>query len=132
MSWGVSLFILGIALLLFALFAVPTLIQVRRTAKKAETTLSHVNRNLPAILDNVRLTSENVRKATEAVRCIQEDVRSVTDEFRRLKNRVPRLENRLRSDFEAPSFKGFGTMKNVLQMAFVIIRALRFLRAPGR
>ncbi|MCX5834876.1 MAG: DUF948 domain-containing protein [Deltaproteobacteria bacterium] len=132
MSWGVGLFVLGMALLLFVLFAVPALIQVRRTAKKVETTLGHVNQNLPAILDNVRHTSENFRKTTEAIRRVPEDVQSVTDEFRRLKEQVPRLENRVRDGFEVPSFAGFGIMKKSAVIAFVIIRVLRFLRSRGR
>jgi uncharacterized protein YoxC len=132
MSWGVGLLVLGFAFLLFALFAVPVLIQVRRTAKKVEITLGHVNQNLPVILDNIRHTSENFRKTTEAVRRVPGDVRSVTDEFRALGGQVSQLENRLRGESVVSSLLGFGTMKKAAAMAFVIIRALLFLRTRGR
>jgi len=132
MSWEVGLLVLGFAFLLFVLFAVPVLIQVRRTAKKVEITLGHVNQNLPVILDNLHHTTDNFRRTTEAVRRVPGEVRSVTDEFRALGGQVSRLEDRVRDGLEVPSFAGFGTMKKAAAIVFVIIRVLRFLRPRGR
>jgi uncharacterized protein YoxC len=132
MSWDVSLFILGVALLLLAFFAVQVLVQVRRTAKKVETTLNHVNQNLPVILDNVHHTTDHFRKTTEAVRRVPADVQSVIEEFRGLGGQISRLDDRVRSKFEVSSLAEFGVMKKSALVAFVIIRVLRFLRKRRR
>ena len=132
MSWGVGLLILGFAFLLFTLFAVPVLIQVRRTAKKVEITLGHVNQNLPVILDNLHHTTDNFRKTTEAVRRVPADIRSLTEEFRGLGGQISRLDVRVRGGIEASPFAEFGVMKKSALMAFVVIRVLRFLRNRWR
>ena len=132
MSWGIGLLILGFAFLLVTLFAVPVLIQVRRTAQKVEITLGHINQNLPVILDNLHHTTDNFRKTTEAVRRVQADVQSFTEEFRGLGDQISRLEEWVRGGFEIPSFAESGDMKKSAVIAFVIIRVLRFLRPRGR
>jgi len=132
MSWGVGLLILGIAFLLLTLFAVPALIQVRRTAKKVEITLGHVNQNLPVILDNLHHTTDNFRKTTEAVRSVPAEVRGLTEELRGLGDQVSRLDVRVRGGLQAPSFAEFGVMKKSALIAFVAIRVFRFLRHRWR
>jgi len=132
MSWGVGLLILGFAFLLLTLFAVPVLIQVRRTARKVEVTLGHINQNLPDILDNLHHTTDNLRKTTEAVRRVPADIQSVTEEFRGLGGQISRLDDRVRGEFKASPLAEFGVMKKSALVAFVIIRVLRFLRKRRR
>jgi hypothetical protein len=72
MTWEIGFFVISVAVLILVLFAIPTLLQVRKTARKAEVTLEAMNRELPVILQDVRqittLTSEvsrNVRLRVE-------------------------------------------------------------------
>lgn len=132
MSWGVGLLVLGFAFLLLTLFAVPVLIQVRRTAQKAELTLGQINRDLPAILDNLHHTTDNFRRTTESVRRVPADVRSLAQEFRGLGGQISSLDLRLRGGFEAPLLAEFSVLKKSAFVAFVVIRVLRFLRNRWR
>ena len=68
MSWEIGFFMISCAVLLLVIFAIPTLVQIRKSARSAEVTLEAVNRELPAILQDLHqittLTSEvshNVR-----------------------------------------------------------------------
>ncbi|HOD34443.1 MAG TPA: DUF948 domain-containing protein [Syntrophales bacterium] len=132
MSWGVGLLVLGVALLLFTFFAVPVLVQVKRTARKVEITLGHVNRDLPAILDNLHHTTDNFRRTTETVHGVSADVRSLGEELRGVGGQISSLDRRLRDGIGAPSPVAFGIMKKPALIAFVIIRILRFLRGRRR
>jgi uncharacterized protein YoxC len=60
----IGLFILGIALLLIALFAIPSLVQIRRTAETIAITLQTLNQNLPGILKNIEEMTANINQAT--------------------------------------------------------------------
>jgi len=68
MSWEIGFFMISCAVLLLVIFAIPTLVQIRKSARSAEVTLEAVNRELPAILQDLHqittLTNEvsyNVR-----------------------------------------------------------------------
>ncbi len=132
MSWGVGLLILGLAFLLFTLFAVPVLVQVRRTAQKADLALGQINRELPAILDNLHHTTDNFRRTTESVRRVPADVRSLAREVRGLGGEISSLDLRLRGGFDVPALAEFSVLKKSAFVAFVIIRVLRFLRKRWR
>ena len=62
MTWEIGFFVISVAVLLLVLSAIPALLQIRKTARNAEVTLEVLNRELPAILQDVRqmttLTSE--------------------------------------------------------------------------
>jgi uncharacterized protein YoxC len=130
MSWEISLFILGFAALLFVLCAIPTLIQVRRTARNAGETLGLINEKLPAVLENLQHTSENFHKTTEAVRSAQEGIQHVVGELREIKRQALQLQRRLGDVFTPPAIPGSGRMKKAFAVAFVANRLIRLLRSP--
>jgi hypothetical protein len=53
MSWEIGFFMISCAVLLLVVFAIPTLMQIRKTARSAEITLEAINRELPAILQDL-------------------------------------------------------------------------------
>jgi uncharacterized protein YoxC len=63
----ISICILSIAFLLFALFSIPTLLQIRRTAEEITGTLRTLNQNLPAILRNLEDMTTHLNQATLTV-----------------------------------------------------------------
>ncbi|MCX5834991.1 MAG: DUF948 domain-containing protein [Deltaproteobacteria bacterium] len=54
MSWEIGFFVISCAVLIFVVFAIPTLVQIRKTARNAEITLEAINRELPAILHDLQ------------------------------------------------------------------------------
>ena len=63
----IGVLVLSLAFLLIAAFAVPTLIQIRRTAKSITDTLESLNRSLPSILKNLDEITANIKQATNTV-----------------------------------------------------------------
>ncbi len=53
MSWEIGFFVISCSVLIFVVFAIPTLVQIRKTARNAEITLEAINRELPAILQDL-------------------------------------------------------------------------------
>jgi len=81
----ISVFILSIAFLLFALFSIPSLLQIRRTAEAIATTLRTLNENLPVILRNLEDITTHVSQATFAV---NRQIGELSDSFRKLQKTV--------------------------------------------
>jgi uncharacterized protein YoxC len=81
MSEITILILLSVAVLLFVLFAIPLLIQIRRTAKGLEETAAILNRDLPPILQNLRQITTDVNHTTTIV---QRDVAEISLTLRRI------------------------------------------------
>jgi uncharacterized protein YoxC len=78
---GISAFIVSIAFLLFVLFAIPSLLQVRRTAETMATTLRTLNENLPVILKNIEAITTHVSQASSTV---NRQIDELSESFRKL------------------------------------------------
>jgi peptidoglycan hydrolase CwlO-like protein len=132
MYWEISVTILGLAVLLLTVFAVPVLIQIRRTARKADQVLEHVNQEMPAILNDLRQTSANIRSATQAARSVSKQISAVVEEYQTIKGQVAKVGSRLGSPFSAPAFGGLLPAGKGLAFAFGFIRAIGYLRSRKR
>jgi uncharacterized protein YoxC len=77
--------ILGIAFVLFAIFSIPPLLQLRKTAKAMAVTLQTLNENLPGILRNLESITANVNETTLTV---NRQVEELSDLFRKLHRQV--------------------------------------------
>jgi uncharacterized protein YoxC len=73
MSWETSLFILCLAVAVLVGFTIPVLLQLRRTVRNLDVTITTLNQNLPQILKNVDYITENVRQSVHAVRATMEE-----------------------------------------------------------
>ncbi|MRR35693.1 DUF948 domain-containing protein, partial [bacterium] len=73
MNWETSLFILCLAVAVLVVFAIPVLLQLRRTVRNLDVTITTLNQNLPQILKNVDYITENVRQSVHAVRATMEE-----------------------------------------------------------
>jgi uncharacterized protein YoxC len=63
----IILILLSIIFLLFALFSIPFLIQIWRTAKGMAETLEILNRDLPVIMQNLEQITTNINRTTTTV-----------------------------------------------------------------
>ncbi len=77
--------IMAVAFLLFALFSIPSLLQIRRTAEAVAVTLQALNENLPGILRNLEHITANINQATFTV---NRQVEDLSDAFRKLQKTV--------------------------------------------
>ncbi len=68
MSWEVGFFMISCAVLLLVIFAIPTLVQIRKSARSAEVTLEAVNRELPAILQDLHQITTLTNEVSHNVR----------------------------------------------------------------
>ena len=105
MSLETSLFILCLAVAVFVGFAIPVLLQVRRTVKNLDVTITTLNQNLPEILKNVDYITENVRQSVHAVRATVEEtinrsLPSILDNVDRLTSTVGKSVELVRSRLE--------------------------------
>lgn len=81
MLLDIGVFILSIAVLLFALFSIPSLLQIRRTAETVATTLKTLNENLPVILKNLEAITTHVSQTTATV---NRQIDELSESFRKL------------------------------------------------
>ena len=75
--------IMAVAILLLVLFAIPSLLQVRRTAEAVAVTMQALNESLPGILKNLESITANIHQATVAV---NRRVEELSDSLRQLQN----------------------------------------------
>ncbi|PKN04149.1 MAG: hypothetical protein CVU74_08355 [Deltaproteobacteria bacterium HGW-Deltaproteobacteria-9] len=77
--------VMTVAFLLFALFLIPSLLQLRRTAETIAVTLQALNENLPGILRNLEQITANINRMTFTV---NRQVEDLSDSFRKLHKTV--------------------------------------------
>ena len=68
MSWEIGFFMISCAVLLLVIFAIPTLLQIRKSARSAEVTLEAVNKELPAILQDLHQITNLTNEVSHNVR----------------------------------------------------------------
>lgn len=81
MTWEIGFFVISVAVLLLVLCAIPTLLQIRKTARNAEVTLEVLNRELPVILQDVRQITALTSEVSRSVRFHVEEKISRTARF---------------------------------------------------
>jgi len=107
----VGVFILGIVFLLLAVFSIPFLLQIWRSAKSITTTLHMLNESLPGILKNLEEITTNINKATYTVNEQIEGLSLVTRRIQGFLSIATDIENILRAGIGLPVFK---TIRNVV------------------
>ena len=73
MNWETSLFILCLAVVVLVAFTIPVLLQLRRTVRNLDVTITTLNQDLPQILKNVDFITDNIRQSVHAVRATVEE-----------------------------------------------------------
>jgi uncharacterized protein YoxC len=103
----ISVVILSIVFLLIAVFSVPFLLQIWRTAKSMATTLHMLNESLPGILKNLEEITTNINKATHTVNEQIEGLSLVAHRVQGLLGMVLDIGNVLQAGTRLPFFKMF-------------------------
>lgn len=125
MLWEISLLVIAIAVLLIVIFAIPALLQLRRTAKNMEITTKTLNQNLPGILTNVDEISNNLTQITQSIHYQVNGVRNVVDKFQKMADDVVDFEQTLREEIESPLIQTISTISAFTKGARAFTEALR-------
>lgn len=67
MSLEIIFIVIAVVFLVLAAFAIPFLIQIRKTARNLALTLETLNQNLPVIMKNLEEITANINRATFTV-----------------------------------------------------------------
>lgn len=124
----IGMVVLSLVFLLIAAFAIPTLIQIRRTAKSITDTLESLNQSLPSILRNLDETTANINQATNTV---NHQVRSLALVVRRVQVALEFLldvEQIVKASLGHPFIHGMTTATAVLKGFRVFLDVLRSSR----
>lgn len=115
MLWEIGVLICSIALLLLAIFTVPTIIQIRRTAKNAEITLKAVNQNLPGILTNLDEITTNLTATSQSIHQNLDGFKEVVHKFHLVADDVVQFERVIREELEGPILNTVGTFTGIVK-----------------
>ena len=126
MSWETSLFILCLAVVVLVAFAIPVLLQLKRTIQNLDAAVTTLNQSLPQILKNLDSITENVRHSVAAVRSTVEEtinrsLPSVLDNVDRLTSTLGKSVDMVRSRVEDLS-KGVERLRGWVSVQFSIPR----------
>ncbi len=106
----ISVVILSLVFLLIAIFSIPLLLQVWRTAKNMATTMQMLNESLPGILKNLEEITTSINRATHTV---NEQIAGLSVVARRIQGLlgiISDIEDVLHVGARLPVFK---TVRNV-------------------
>lgn len=81
----IGVLILSIAFLLFTLFSIPSLLQIRKTAETIAVTLQTLTDNLPAILKNLEEMTANINQVSGRV---NHNIENLSDAFAKMQKTI--------------------------------------------
>lgn len=110
MSLEISVVILSLVFLLIAVFSIPLLLQIWRTAKSMATTMQMLNESLPGILKNLEEITTSINKATHTVNEQIEGLSLVARRIQGLLGIISDIEDVLHVGARLPVIK---TVRNV-------------------
>ncbi len=128
MLWEISLLIIAIAILFLVIFAIPSIIQFRRTAKNIELTAKTLNQNLPGILTNIdeitTILSDTVHSVSEQTEGLKEGVNKIHDMI----DNIVDFERQIRYEIESPLIETVSTISAIIKGSRAFIDVLRSKR----
>lgn len=110
MIWEISTLIASIAFLILVAFLVPTILQLRRTAKTIEDVSGALDKNLPDILANLREISINLSAILAAGRHQAEALGEVVDQVTGAIDDVVGFRSRVKKQVESPLLKALSSV----------------------
>jgi uncharacterized protein YoxC len=115
MNLEIFLIILGIAILLLAIFCVPILTNLWRTTKNIAVTLETLNSSLPMILKNLEEITTNINNSTTAVNREVQNISGTIGRFQLvMKDVVDDIQNIAPIVVKSPVFR---SIKNAIAVA---------------
>jgi uncharacterized protein YoxC len=115
MNLEVCLIIVGIAILLLAIFCIPILINLWRTTKNIAVTLETLNSSLPMILKNLEEITTNINSSTTVANREIQNISGTIGRFQLvMSDVVDNIQNIAPIVVKSPAFR---SVKNVIAVA---------------
>jgi uncharacterized protein YoxC len=129
MNLEIGLFVMSISLLLLAVFAVPALIQVGKTARKMGQTVQTINQNLPCILTNVGEIATDIKQTNRCIQDLTINISHTGKEVERMVEEITDLGQAFRNDISIPLATGAKSVSAIIAFMAAVkgIRAFRGL-----
>jgi uncharacterized protein YoxC len=121
----IGVLVVGIALLVFIVFAIPSLLQIWRTARSIEMTTEILNRDLPAILGNINRITDDVSDTTTRVRNEITQLSSAGDKVADMVDQLSGVESQLKHSVIEPLSDMLTTLAASTRALNAFIRTLR-------
>ena len=125
MLWEISLLIIAVSFLLVTVFAIPSLLQIRKSAKSLELTTKTLNQNLPGILASTDELASNLAQSTQSLHDQIDSVKGIVQKFENVADDVVDFERTLRAEIESPVMEIVTTVSAVVKASRVFWDALR-------
>jgi uncharacterized protein YoxC len=125
MLWEISLLIIAVSFLLVAIFAIPSLLQIRKSAKSLELTTKTLNQNLPGILTSMDELATNLARGTRSIHDQIDSVKGIVQKFENVADDIVDFERTLRAEIESPIMEIVTTVSAVVKASRVFWDALR-------
>ena len=125
MLWEIGVIVCSIAFLLLVLFAIPSLIQLRKTTRSLEITSKTLNQNLPGILTNLDEITTNLTNTTRSVHEQMEGISQVVEKVQEIADDVVTFERNIRTEIESPIIETVATVTGVLKGVSAFLSVLR-------
>ena len=119
MLWEISLLIIAVSFLLVAVFAIPSLLQIRKSAKSLELTTKTLNQNLPGILTSTDELASNLAQSTRSLHDQIDSVKGIVQKFENVADDVVDFERTLRAEIESPVMEIVTTVSAVVKASRV-------------
>jgi len=125
MVWELALLIISIGCVILMAFLVPTVWQLRRTAKRVEIAAETLNHHLPTILTNVEEISSNLTTILISGKRQVSVLEEATDEIRGLVNDIVQFEREVRRRVENPLIETMTTVTAVARAVRAFMQVMR-------
>jgi uncharacterized protein YoxC len=126
MLWEISLLIIAVAILLAVIFAIPAILQFRRTTKNLDLTVKTLNQNLPGILTNIDEITTGLTDTVHTISEQTEGLKEVISKFQGMADDVVSFERQIRQEIESPILETVSTIGALVKGIRVFIDALRY------
>jgi uncharacterized protein YoxC len=126
MLWEISLLIIAVAILLAVIFAIPAILQFRRTTKNFDLTVKTLNQNLPGILTNTDEITSGLMNTVHTISEQTDGLKEVVSKFQGMADDVVSFERQIRQEIESPILETVGTIGALVKGMRVFIDALRY------
>lgn len=123
MTIEISLLIVSVAVLVLILFLIPTILQLRKSAKRIEEVSTHLNRQLPAILENVNAITASLNRVLSSGQQQAETLSEAVQNVKLMVDDVVDFEKRIRTQIENPIVDTLTTVTALIKAvrAFLVI-----------
>ncbi|GAB4367898.1 MAG: hypothetical protein Kow0042_08770 [Calditrichia bacterium] len=115
MLWEISLLIIAIAFLLLVVVFIPSIIQIRSTARSVKITSDSLNQRLPDILNNLDHITADLAGATSKIGNHLDGFSGIVTKLQEMVDDVVQFEKSIRYEIEEPVTEFLTTLTGIIK-----------------